>query len=262
MRTFLYNSVALLKSVARPVFRSMFSSTQTGPLNQNANRASEAVYSGLNELDRRIEKYLDFDGGYYVELGANDGVRFSNTYYFERNRNWRGVLIEAAPNRYLDCVRNRGGQSNAVVCAACVSFEYKAEFVKMIYCDLMSVPCGVETDIADASAHTSVGQQFLVQGERLFVFGAIARTLNSILIDASAPQMIDFMSLDVEGGELEVLKGVDHDHFRFRYLLVESRNVEKLRAYLGPLGYRLVERFDDHDYLFEDAMGKPALPTA
>ena len=52
------------------------------------------LYWGLHELDRQIEKYLDYEGGYYVELGANDGKLASNTLYYERNRNWRGVLIE------------------------------------------------------------------------------------------------------------------------------------------------------------------------
>lgn len=43
-----------------------------------------SAYFGLNELDRKIEKYMDYDNGFYVELGANDGIRQSNTYYFEK----------------------------------------------------------------------------------------------------------------------------------------------------------------------------------
>lgn len=43
----------------------------------------------LHELDRKLEKFLDFDGGFFVEAGANDGFAQSNTYYFERFRRWR-----------------------------------------------------------------------------------------------------------------------------------------------------------------------------
>ena len=50
-------------------------------------------YFSLNDLDKKLEKYLDFDYGYFVELGANDGVNQSNTLFFERFRGWKGVLI-------------------------------------------------------------------------------------------------------------------------------------------------------------------------
>jgi len=154
------------------------------------------LYWGLQNLDQQIEKYLDFDDGFYVELGANDGLRFSNTYYYETQRGWHGILIEPTPNRFLECRSNRA-EKNFVACAACVSFGFKPEFVKMIYCDLMSVATGLETDISDATGHAELGRQFLANGADNFIFGAYARTLNSILLEAEAPNLIDFLSLDV-----------------------------------------------------------------
>lgn len=53
----------------------------------------------------------------------------------------------------------------------------------------------------------------LDKSESTFTFGAIARPLNQILIDANAPTKIDFLSLDVEGSEIEVLKGVNYSTF-------------------------------------------------
>ena len=50
-----------------------------------------------------LEDKLPHRDGFYVELGANDGVRFSNSYYFEVNKGWKGVLIEPAPNLYVTC---------------------------------------------------------------------------------------------------------------------------------------------------------------
>jgi FkbM family methyltransferase len=208
-------------------------------------------YWGLHDLDRQIEKYLDLNSGYFVELGANDGKLASNTFYYEKSRNWRGVLIEPAPNLFLRCRESRSAE-NHIVCAACVSFDYKDEFVKLLYSNSMSVSLNVETDIGDPAAHAELGRQFLAAGETVFAFGAIARTLNSILLDANAPSTIDFFSLDVEGAEIEVLKGVDHAAFRFRYMLIECRDIGRLSDYLEPLGYRLVEKFNEHDYLFAD----------
>ena len=214
------------------------------------------LYWGLHELDRQIEKYLDYEGGYYVELGANDGKLASNTLYYERSRNWRGVLIEPAPNLFIKCRENRSAK-NHIVCAACVSFDYKHEFVKIIYSDSMSVSLNVETDVGDPVAHTELGRQFLKPGETSFTFGALATPLNSILLEAKAPKLIDFLSLDVEGAELEVLKGIDHDAFRFRYMLVECRDLARLARYLRPLQYSLLEKFNEHDYLFKDTRSVP-----
>jgi hypothetical protein len=57
-------------------------------------------------------------------------------------------------------------------------------------------------------------------------------------------------SLDVEGAEIEVLKGIDHSRFRFSYLCIECRNIERLSSYLKSVGYVLKEKLTHHDYLF------------
>lgn len=214
-----------------------------------AKRLSRGKYFSLNQLDRQLEKYVDYDSGYFVELGANDGVTQSNSLYFEKHRNWRGLLVEPAPQNYLKCRQNRSSE-DSIYCAACVSFDYGQEFVRIAYSNLMSTPVSLESDIQDPHAHAELGGQFLGDGETVFEFGAIARTLNSLLLDAGAPQLIDFLSLDVEGAELDVLKGVDHQAFRFKYILVECRDFPRLSVYLKDQGYSFVEKLSGQDYLF------------
>lgn len=209
----------------------------------------QGKYASLNQLDRKLEKYVNYDGGFFVELGANDGVTQSNSLYFEKYRNWRGVLVEPAPQNFLKCRKNRSGRSS-IYCAACVSFDYDQEFVRIAYSNLMSTPINLESDIQDPRAHAKLGDRFLSDGETMFEFGAVARPLNSLLQDAGAPNQIDFLSLDVEGAELEVLKGVDHLAFRFKFILVECRDFAKLNAYLESKGYRFVEKLSSQDYLF------------
>jgi FkbM family methyltransferase len=210
-------------------------------------------YFSLNKLDRKLEKYVDFDEGYFVELGANDGVNQSNSLYFEKYRHWRGLLIEAVPQNFVKCCQNRA-QRSSVYCAACVSFEYDQEFVRMVYSNLMSAPVSAKSDIHDPRAHAKLGRQFLQKGETNFEFGAVARTLNSLLLEANAPNRIDFLSLDVEGFEQEVLKGIDHQAFRFKYILVECRDIDRMSAYLNECGYSLAEQMSVHDYLFVDVL--------
>lgn len=215
-----------------------------------AKRLLRGRYSGLNQLDRKLEKHVDCDNGYFVELGANDGVTQSNSLYFERYRGWHGVLVEPAPQNYIKCLQNRSAKSS-VFCAACVPFGYTKEFVRIAYSNLMSTSLELSSDIESPRAHAQTGQQFLGKKESVFEFGAVARTLNSLLLESGAPSLIDFLSLDVEGAELEVLKGIDHQAFRFRYMLIECRDLPRLSAYLQTCGYHCVEMLSEQDCLFK-----------
>ena len=214
-------------------------------------KRNQKSFFSIHGLDQKIEQYLPQYNGFYVELGANDGVSQSNTLYFERYKNWKGVLVEPTPHNYLKCLSNRS-KDNYIACNACVSFDYKDRFVEILFSNLMTSSIGLESDIQDPVSHANAGTQFLEGDERVFSFGAVAKTLNEVLIEANAPRKIDFLSLDVEGVEIEVLKGVDHSHFRFQYLCIECQDLEKLKAYLQQYDYELVEQLSYHDYLFRD----------
>jgi FkbM family methyltransferase len=208
-------------------------------------------YYGLDGLDKKLEEYINYDNGFFVELGANDGVSQSNTLYFEKFRNWRGVLIEPTPHNYLKCIQNRSKETK-VLCSACVAFDYSEKFVEIVFSNLMSTPKGLESDIPNTAQHAREGLQFLDSGHVNFSFGAIARTLNSALIESGAPRLIDVLSLDVEGAEIEVLKGVDHNEFRFKFICIECRNEEKIIYYMNQIGYAFVTKISHHDLLFRN----------
>ena len=206
-------------------------------------------YYGLNELDKKLEEYVNYDNGFYVELGANDGVSQSNSLYFEQHRHWRGILIEPTPHKYLACCEARG-EKNAIHCNACVAFDYKDKFVEIRYANLMSVSNSLTLDLPDTDAHLNSAQQYLPKNEHSFTFGAVAKPLTDILKSSNAPSYIDFLSLDVEGAELEVLKGLDFNAYRFKYMLIESRSQEKLEEFLANHEYKLKNKLSKHDYLF------------
>jgi FkbM family methyltransferase len=208
-------------------------------------------YKGMNNLDKKIESYVNFNNGYFVELGANDGMSYSNSYYFEKYRGWKGILIEPIPHNYLKCLKNRS-KSTKVFCNACVSFDYKEKFVEIVYSNMMSVSLGLETDINNSDNHALIGKSFLEKDEDNFNFGAVANQLNNILSKANAPKQIDFLSLDVEGAEIEVLKGINHNEYRFKFICIESRDIQKINNYLTINNYLLVEQLSPIDYLFKD----------
>ena len=211
----------------------------------------EPRYMSIYGLDRKLEQLMDFDGGFYVELGANDGKTQSNSWYFNKYRHWRGVLIEPSQSNYFKCRENRP-VGNSIYCAACVSFDYPHEFVKIAYANLMSAPIGLESDVENPHAHAEKGASLHAQTEEIFEFGAIARPLSALLDQSDVPAEMDFLSLDVEGAEIEVLKGIDHQRHRFRYLLIEGRDLDRLRSYLEPNGYQYMESLSPLDRLFRN----------
>jgi hypothetical protein len=132
------------------------------------------------------------------------------------------------------------------------NFDYKEKFVEIVYSNLMSTSLGLETDISNSKNHALLGKQFLEEDEDNFNFGAIANQLNNILSKANAPKQIDFLSLDVEGAEIEVLKGINHNEYRFKFICIESRDIQKINNYLTINNYLLIEQFSPIDYLFKD----------
>ena len=211
---------------------------------------SKGVYFSLNSLDKQLEKYVDYDNGFYVELGANDGVNQSNTLYFEMKRNWKGVLVEPTPHNFILCSEQRSNK-NKIFCNACVGFDYKDKYVDIKYANLMTISENLDLDLENKEAHIQAGEKHLTEKDRVFSFGSVAATLNSLLEKANAPSVIDFISLDVEGAELEVLKGINFDQFSFKYMLIEVRDLKRVEGFLKNHSYVLEKKFSAHDYLFK-----------
>jgi FkbM family methyltransferase len=198
----------------------------------------------LNELDLKLKPYLNFERGYFIEAGANDGVAQSNTLYYEKYRKWTGLLIEPIPQLAAQCRQNR--PRCAVENCALVPSDYPRDTIEMHYCNLMSLVKGGMKDEAASLDHIKRGCE--VQGISTFELTVPARTLTSVL-DQHHPRAIDFFSLDVEGFELDVLNGMDFEQYQPKWMLVETRSRAELDAFLKPW-YEIVGQLSHHDILY------------
>jgi FkbM family methyltransferase len=182
-------------------------------------------------LDKKLDDLFNHKrDGFYIELGANNGLTQSNTAFFEFSRGWRGVLIEPSKSAFQQCVINRPNSS--VHNYACVSNDYESATI---------------TGDFNGSLMSSI------EGSRLSSHSLLecpATTITSILDRAvTQGQNIDFMSLDTEGYELNVLKGLNFDKWRPHYLLIEIYNTdyEAILTYLRGQGYDILSNFSNYN---------------
>jgi FkbM family methyltransferase len=222
------------------IARSKFLATVTG-----------TKYWGLDNLDKKVIKIIGQEPGFFVELGANDGISQSNTKHLEMFRGWDGILVEPYPGNFKKLSQTRSGRTHSVN-AACVGFDFPGAQMELTYSNLMTIPMEGYSDVKDRKLHAERGRRWLKRNDKVKTFVAPVRTLNSILDEANAPNKIELLSLDVEGGEIEVLNGVDHKKYRFKWILVESRDEKSVREYLAKVGYKLHSKMTGHDYLFQD----------
>ncbi len=158
------------------------------------------------------EIFADKEGpGFFVEVGALDGKRFSNTYSFEL-AGWRGVCIEPHEYYFELLKRNR---PNSVCIRAAIS-DREAERIEF-YANRRGALSTLNPELERFFIHRfrKYFSGFTVQYVRM-------RTLDGILEEIDAPVPIDFISIDVEGHEVNVLKGFDLERWSPRVLLIEA----------------------------------------
>jgi FkbM family methyltransferase len=164
--------------------------------------------------------------GFFVDVGAYDGVGFSNSYFFE-SIGWTGVLIEAAPELFAQCVAAR--PNSVVVHAAAGASNGSVAFT------VAEGENGVATLSSMAPDHARIARE----GGRERRIEVPLKRLDDIL--AGVIEQIDFISIDVEGTELDVLQGFDLDRFRPHLLVIEDNSGgadARVGAHLAAHGYK------------------------
>jgi len=203
-------------------------------------RFGSARYSrtALDDIDRQLEHYLS-GGGVFVEAGANDGYRKSNTYYLERFRGWTGVLIEPIPALAAQC-RRRRPRSRVFQCAL-VAPDHPTANIAMTHADMLS-----EVVVDGRPPPQNVPEWLDV-----YEVTVPARTLSDVLSDAGVRD-IDFLSLDLQGHEAAALRGLDFERWSPTIMLIEIDDHDARRAVDSVLGMRYdpIAQLSVHDILY------------
>lgn len=197
-------------------------------------KSLKPTYSQYKQ-DLDIIKYLNYkQNGYFIDVGATDGIDISNTYLLEKKYDWNGICIEPQEFYYKDLIKNRDCHTDNSLL-----FSEKG---KLFDFSLTNNGLAGITDYIDAHHHAKNSKQTKKTTD----------TLNNLLIKFNAPRYIDYMSLDTEGSELEILKGIDFDKYKFGIMNIEHNNVEPrrtdIRKFLENKGYKFYKEKDVDDF--------------
>lgn len=162
--------------------------------------------------------------GFFVDVGAADPEFGSQSWHFEK-AGWTGILVEPRP----DLARKLRQTRRATVYEAACSSSHNAG---------RTMPLNLR------GGYSSLNANLVIAGlEPQGTIQVPIRTLDDILTEAKAPAPIDFVSIDVEGHETEVLDGFDLDRWQPRLILIEDHILNLgLHRMLQGRGYKWVRR--------------------
>jgi len=193
-----------------------------------------------------LDVFVDFfrespvEKGVFVEVGAGNGVEFSNTHFFEKSLGWRGVLVEPNP-AFTQLLKEVRPGSYVAPCVA-GSTDSVATFA--IHEDKWAQ--SHRTDV-----NSDILQRKLSENSQTTEITVPVRRLGDILHEANI-SYVDFLSVDVEGSEIEVLEGMDWS-IPIHVVVVE------MTAGVCPLTERrvgqVVQTLKDEGFVFHKSLG-------
>lgn len=165
------------------------------------------MFYSQDKQDEYLETYIfkGYKNGFYVDVGAHDGITINNTLYFQKNNNWNGINIEPIKKIFDKLVINRPNDINLNY-AVCNN-DGETEFLNNIgYTEMIS---GIKHTFDQRHLN-----RLQLENEKYSSFTELikvkTRKLETIL-DENNISHINYLSIDVEGAEFEVIKSINFD---------------------------------------------------
>jgi hypothetical protein len=235
-----HTKVARLKQSARAQQKLDLLVRLNGINSSDLIRSLPVIHSQLGQ-DLLVLALLKFKtNGFFVEFGAADGVTHSNTFFLARSYSWKGILAEPASCYAESLIRERRGDS--VIDTRCVS-GVSGEIVE--FCEAGIPELSTRSRYTNCDMHGPLRSKGKIYERRTV-------SMLDLLVEHGAPNLIDYLSIDTEGGELEILATFPFDQYQFKIITLEhnfSASRVKIYEKLTAHGYRRimtdVSQFDD-----------------
>lgn len=169
-----------------------------------------------------IKFYNNKENGFFIEIGASDGIELSNTYLLETQYKWKGICCEPIPERFEKCVKNRQNS----ICYNEAVYNQSGLTLTFDIANSYDLLSGI-SECIDAYKSYIGSNKKSIQVQTI--------SLLDVLDRANAPSFIEYMSLDTEGSELEILKNFDFEKYTFGLIDVEHNYIEPRRTQIRNL---------------------------
>lgn len=183
--------------------------------------------------------------GVFVDIGAHDGKSLNNTFFFEKTLHWSGICIEPMPEIFPSLQHNR----NCICIQGGIAKEAGFQDFMRIYGPAEMLSGFVSK--YDPKHIEIIHNELSLHGGFYVIFNIQTYKINDLLAQNNLFS-IDFLSLDTEGGELEILKSIDFEKFNIHVITVENNyNDANFFHFLKRKGYQKVACLGkDEIYLF------------
>lgn len=169
------------------------------------------------------EIFKNKKNGIFIEFGASNGITFSNTYYFEKNLNWTGICIEPIKKTFEELEKNR---TCNIVFGAITTNPLLRDIKLLQLSPNLELLSGL-VDTMDKRHLERIDVEILTHGGKAEEVTVPCYTLNFLLLENKLKN-IDYLSIDTEGGELDIIKSIDFDNFSFHVIGVENNYFEPI----------------------------------
>lgn len=206
-------------------------------------------YYGQFETDRIIaENYFpNQTKGLCIEVGAYDGIKGSNTYYFER-LGWTTWVFEPNPYIFPLLILNR---ENA--------YPFEVALSNKDGCGDLSIvdfKSGIQSSLTSLNTDPRLLEDYKSAIVKTHPVQVAIRRLDTILEYHNYPKHYNFISIDTEGTELDVIKGIDFKRYSFDLLVIEDNYDDlEITEYLEQFGYKHDMRFQVNDFFVKKEGG-------
>jgi len=207
--------------------------TQYIKINQKV--LKESGYFSQYGQDKFVAEHFNFlKNGVFIDIGANDGKTLSNTYFLEKELSWSGLAIEPSPKVFKRLEVNR----NCILLNACISDESgTAEFLELSGHTEMLSGLIDKYDQKHLKRIDDEIQEF--SGEKNYIQVPCYK-LEDVMKEYKLNK-IDYLNIDIEGGEFDLLKSINFDDIEIDIIGVENNYKEdKIKNYLYQYGYSLI----------------------
>lgn len=192
--------------------------------------------------DRFIDEFFDKkENGFFVDVGANEGVRISNTYSLEKYRNWKGICIEPLPEEFKKLQENRSS-INLNICVS--DFEGETDFTYVEgYANMLS---GMSDKYHSSHKERIIGEVHHFGG-KINNIKVPVKTLQSVFDEYGVTE-VDFCSIDTEGSEFSIVKSIDYEKTVVKVFIIENNYKETdIEEFLKNKGYVLHTKLEWDD---------------